>query len=66
MMTRETETVGTIWGPFNRYDAERLRTTLREAKEAGLTETQFDGKPLDVGFGTYLLEFVDDRLKDYR
>lgn len=66
MSVMEDEHVGTIWGPFDKARADSLRRTLEEAQTANLSETKFEGSDLDVRFGGYLLEFVDQHLKDYR
>lgn len=66
MTTMERETVGTIWGTFDQARADSLRETLKAAKEANVSETKFEDADLDVRFGEYLLEFVDNRLKDHR
>jgi hypothetical protein len=51
--------VGTIAGPFDRARAKSLRETIEQSETP---VTMWEGQELDVKFGAYLLEYVEQQL----
>lgn len=63
-----TRVVRTIAGPFSRDRLARLKRTLDQARESGMTRdqvTQFEGQDLLISFGEYLYEFVEGEFKKH-